>query len=129
MKMKKNLLLIICLIFSLFSFSQKKLDPSTFNLPPGVVFHGKSFEEIDYSVKLTNPILNNKISDDFLKKFTKEEWNLIVSEKGEDYEYYSLALSYFNNLSEKIKKIYNEEELWYIYKFDKVLKDKIIQIK
>lgn len=137
--MKKLLIItvftLLCFLFSGYTYGQnteRKTIHSTnnYNLPPGVVLGMKGVEEKDLSFKLnSNDFEKNEIADNFLRKFSSEEINQMNIEKGKDYYYYSEANEYFLSLSVKVRKIYNYEELWYIYMFDQSLKNKLISIK
>jgi hypothetical protein len=101
-----------------------------FNLPPGVVLQKKGVEVKDLSYKLTTDgYQNNQLAQNFLKKFSEQELNQMEKNKGEDYLYYKIANEYFLSLSDKVRKIYTYDELWYIYMFDKQLKEKLTTIK
>jgi len=95
------------------------------NLPPGVVFMDKTFEKIDYSYKLTNQQTNNVEASNFMKKFSNDEIQLLLNGDSAESYYYKEAIKYFNSLSKKVKLLFNEEELWYIYMFDQKLKNKL----
>ena len=64
-----------------------------------------------------------------IKEFSKEEFENLKNTDVEYYNYYTKGLSFFKGLSDKVKKIYSEKELWYIYVFDQKLKDKLALIK
>lgn len=104
------------------------LDPDTFNLPPGAVFHPKAFQEIDYSYKLSQDGINS-VEKDFMYEFTDQEIIELKTVYKEDYKYFKAALEYFDCLSDKVMQIYTVDELWYIYKFDQKLKEKLKTIK
>lgn len=118
--------ILILLFQSLFA---QNLEQTDFNLPPGVVFHEKTFKKIDYSYKLDNDLKNSNEATNFLKKFNEEEKDKIFKGNDDYSSYYKNALEYFNSLSKNVKLIYNEEELWYIYMFDQKLKNKLQKIK
>lgn len=120
--------LLICL-FSITVFGQSNSNIEQFNLPPKTVFQEKSFQKIDYSEKLFSNAFNKDKASNFLKKFTKEEWEYLEKLKDEEYYYYYHANQYFNSLSDKVKFIYTVDELWYIYMFDKKLTEKLLSIK
>ena len=123
----KNLFLIFLVsLFTLSSFAQIEIDESKFNLPPGVVFHAKSFENIDYSDKLSIAKPQYSIKKNFMSKFSAEELDYMQSKLPEDYRYYSEALSYFNKLSKSVRRIFSEDDLWYVYMFDNKLKQELL---
>jgi hypothetical protein len=133
--MKKLLITTVftiwCLLFYCISFGQtNQKNIKNYNLPPGVVLHMKGIEEKDFSFKLnTLDFEKNELADSFLRKFSPEEINQMETEKGEDYYYYKTANEYFLSLSNKVRKIYSYDELWYIYMFDQNLKNKLTTIK
>ena len=102
--MKKHILLLIFATqIGLFSYGQIK---SEFNLPPNTSFSPKFYQKIDYSFKLNNESLNEPI-----------EKNYLTADK------------YFKNLSAFVKSKFTAKELWYIYKCDQKLKNKLLTIK
>lgn len=119
------------MLFCGISFGQtNQKNIKNYNLPPGVVLHMKGIEEKDLSFKLnTVGYEKNDLADNFLRKFSSEEINQMETEKSKDYYYYKTANEYFLSLSEKIRKIYSYDELWYIYMFDQNLKNKLTSIK
>lgn len=126
---------MLCVLFCSNSYGQNKEkntinSSSDYNLPPGVVFGMKGVEKKDLSFKLNSiNFEKNELADNFLRKFSSDEINQMSFEKGKDYYYYKEANDYFLSLSEKVRKIYNYEELWFIYMFDQNLKNKLIVIK
>jgi hypothetical protein len=102
-------------------------DITKFNLPPGTAFAPKLFQEIDYSYKLDQN-LNLPINKKFLK-FSKEELIVLKKKNKKTLNYYLQAKDYFNCLSDKVKKSYTVNELWYIYVFDRDLKNNLTLIK
>lgn len=109
-----------------------KENPSEYNLPPGVVFGKKFNKEYDLSFKIDNNAKVVYYEDSELriaKQITKENIESLKDIDVENYNYYSTAFKYFDSLSEKVKKIYTKNELWYIYVFDQRLKNKLQTIK
>ena len=103
----------------------------SFNLPPGSVFHPKTFQEIDYSYKL-NQLGSNGAENteaDFLKEFSKDDLRDMELNSPESHRYYITARDYYNSLSGKVKATFTIDELWYIYKFDQKLKNTLQNIK
>ncbi|WP_375240004.1 hypothetical protein [Aurantibacter sp.] len=111
----------------LIQFSYSQTDGSQFNLPPGAKFSIKQYEKIDYSYKLTQN-LNLAVDKQYLK-FNETELLLLKSKNLEGYNYYSDARDYFNCLSNKVKKSFTVNELWYIYIYDQELKKQLTLIK
>lgn len=126
---------ILCQLFCYYSYGQtdqKSINNSTnnYNLPPGVVLQMKGIKEKDLSYKLNSvDYQNNELAVNFLRKFSLEEINQMEIEKGKDYYYYKVANEYFLSLSDRVRKIYSYDELWYIYMFDQNLKNKLTTIK
>lgn len=122
---------ILCMFFCCHSYGQKnQKNINNYNLPPGVVLNMKGIEEKDFSFKLNSiDYEKNELAVNFLRKFSSEEINQMDIEKGKDYYYYKVANEYFLSLSEKVRKIYSYDELWYIYMFDQNLKNKLSTIK
>ncbi|MBC5836280.1 hypothetical protein G6N05_15345 [Flavobacterium sp. F372] len=136
----KNLLIItvftiLCVLYCGTSYGQKNggsinNSMKNYNLPPGVVLQMKGIEEKDLSFKLNSvDYEKNELVVNFLRKFSSEEIKQMEIEKGKDYYYYKVANEYFLSLSEKIRKIYSYDELWYIYMFDQNLKNRLTTIK
>lgn len=109
-----------------FAYSQNKNEESNYNLPPGYKLNPKKqiydlsdklygFSELDIS-KSELEVLQ-QISDEELKDTSPEYQNYIQTGR-----------AFLNSLSNKVKSIYTEEELWYIYVFDQSLKEKLTQI-
>lgn len=127
--MKNFFSFIIVLLTIQLAQAQKRID-GDFNLPPGVVLSKKGVELNDLSYKLSDEnYINNPVSNNFLRKFSDEELSEMELKKGDDYYYYKIANEYFISLSDKVKKIYTYEELWYIYMFDQNLKRKLTTIQ
>ncbi len=126
---KQNLFCLLLLFFfaiNNLSFSQKNNFNSEkdFNLPPGAKL-SKTFEGVkNYSYKL-NASYNEPINKDYLFKFTQQEFETLKHKNRAQYDYYVKAESYFKRLSNRVKKTFTVQELWYIYMYDKELKTKL----
>jgi hypothetical protein len=126
----KNILTFLLILLSFQLIQAQKANVNSFNLPPRVVLSKKGVEVNDLSYKLNDDnYMNNEIATNFLRKFTESELKDMENSKGEDFFYYKSANEYFNSLSEKIRKIYSYDELWYIYMFDQKLKQKLTTIQ
>ena len=126
----RNIFTFLLILLSFQLVQAQKASTNNFNLPPGVVLSKKGVELKDLSYKLNDDnFKNNEVSNNFLRKFSNEEWSEIETRKGDDYYYYKIANEYFISLSDKVKKIYTYEELWYIYMFDQNLKRKLTTIQ
>lgn len=126
----KNILTFLLILLSFQLIQAQKANVNSFNLPPWVVLSKKGVEVNDLSYKLNDDnYMNNEIATNFLRKFTESELKDMENSKGEDFFYYKSANEYFNSLSEKIRKIYSYDELWYIYMFDQNLKQKLTTIQ
>lgn len=104
---------------------------SQYNLPPGTVLKQKILL-VDLSYKLTGEVSYQEYSEsdlNVIKELSKEEFENLKNIDIEYYNYYTKGLSFFKGLSDKVKKIYSEKELWYIYVFDQKLKEKLVMIK
>lgn len=135
MKSLHHLLIAFLLFYANVFFAQnqdgKRNTSIEYNLPPGAVLKNK-FTPIDLSYKLENKAADGKYVEsdlDVLKKLSKEELNTLKETDVEYYNYYVKGLSFFDGLSDKVKTIYSEKELWYIYVFDQKLKNKLTIIK
>lgn len=127
--MKNIFVFVLILLTSVLAQAQKAVD-NNYNLPPGVVLQKKGVEKKDLSYKLNlENYSTNQLADNFLRKFTKEELMQMENNKDEDYFYYKKANEYFLSLSNKVRKIYTYDELWFIYMFDQDLKQKLTNIK
>jgi len=104
---------------------------SQYNLPPGTVLKQKILL-VDLSYKLTGEVSYQEYSEsdlNVIKELSKEEFENLKNIDIEYYNYYTKGLSFFKGLSDKVKKVYSEKELWYIYVFDLKLKEKLEMIK
>lgn len=103
-----------------------------YNIPPGVVFSNKFNTNLDLSYKLNGtPNLQSYHDDDLRvgKRLTQEQLDSLKEKDVANYNYYTTANLYFQGLSKKIKEIYTDNELWYIYVFDQKLKNNLLTIK
>ena len=117
------LFLLLCCL-SATSFAQTEIN---FNLPPGAKLT-KKIKLIDYSFKLDESH-NEPLTKNYLAKFKANELESIKSIDYPKYKYYTDANAYFMALSNRVKRAFTVDELWYIYMFDKNLKDKLPTIK
>ena len=130
--MKKHfafLTLFLLMITALSHGQEKPVNIADFNLPPGAKIMAKKFEYVDYSYKLNSAYSNESVNKNYLFKFTDEEFNNLKNKNNQAYLYYQNANSYFISLSDKVKKAFTVEELWYIYIYDTNLKNKLSNIK
>ncbi|BCY29465.1 hypothetical protein [Flavobacterium okayamense] len=126
--MKKALLLIL-FVFAINIYSQT--NNKNYNLPPGYKLHPKK-SIIDLSFKLddtkfTNQDYSNKDLK-FLKDIPENEISTLKNSNPEYFKYLENGNLFINSLSDKVKKIYSKEELWYIFAFDQTLKEKLTTI-
>lgn len=132
--MKKICLSVLFLSF-LFSISlvgQNSAAAKKYNIPPGSVLKPKSDQIIDYSYKLNelpNEEPKNPTYCDFLKDWTSEDLDIIKDKEPETFSYYMKAQAYYKSLSNKVKVTFTYDELWYIYKYDDQLKNRLTTIK
>jgi hypothetical protein len=123
----RNLMLVAFLFLSIQTFSQNK-----HNIPPGFKVYPKTNTEKDYSFKLnTQPNYGMVASTDaqFLKDLTPINMEDMKMNSPESYKYYSEALAYYKELSQRVKALYTGDEIWYIYMFDQNLKNKLRTIR
>jgi len=122
----KRLLLLILVIFSINTYSQQ--NSLSLNLPPGYKLHPKK-KIIDLSYKLdfnSNDGHNHTESDlKFLKKISDADLNLMKTSNPDYYNYIQNGTNYIGSLSTKVKEMYTNDELWYIYAFDQNLKNRL----
>jgi len=128
---------ILCLLFCCDSYGQNterssNNSSSSYNIPPGVVFSKKFVTTLDLSYKLNGEANKQHYDDSELrvgKNLTNEQLESLKEIDKVNYEYYTIANTYFNSLSIRIKELYTKNELWYIYVFDQNLKNKLLTIK
>lgn len=127
---KTNLLLLIALLSFNFIMAQAP-SISEYNLPPGCVLKQKvKFYDLSYKLEDKVSVQNFSQSDlKIIKDIPSSELDNFKNIDQEYYIYYIKGLSFFDSLSNKVKGIYTINELWYIYVFDKDLKNKLITIK
>ena len=121
----KKAIIPLFLIVASLSFGQN----SNYNLPPGYRFHPEKAHILDLSFKLDGKTLAKPIDQnqlEFLKNISEEE---LKSAPVEYQNYIKEGRRFINSLSKKVRNIYTEKELWYIYAFDQKLKNKLINIK
>lgn len=120
---------IFMLLFYATMLGQQKLNSSDkFNLPPGAVFNPKTYSQIDYSEKLYSSNNKESLNKNYLHEFSPKEIEEMKVKYPKDYVYYNDALNYFNSLSDKVKKTFTVDELWYIYIFDQKLKNTLTTV-
>lgn len=135
----KNFILIFflgCFFSPLCTFGQtpgnkKGYAAEKYNLPPGAVLMPKGVTDVDYSYKLQESVNGNDSKTtclQFLNSF-KKDLTEIKNNFPKEYEYYAAAENYFNSLSDKVKVLFNAEELRYVYIFDQELKNKLTTVK
>jgi hypothetical protein len=139
--MKKSLIVtvfkMLCVFFCSNSYGQNEKIIGTnsienFNFPPGLALPMKFNVNLDLSHKLNHTESLRAYNDSELrvgKILTLEQLEELKEIDKVNYDYYTTANNYFENLSKKIKEIYTKNELWYIYVFDQKLKDKLFTIK
>ncbi|MFY8067127.1 MAG: hypothetical protein RSE15_12060 [Flavobacterium sp.] len=126
----KNIFAFVFILINTLLVQAQQPANNNYNLPPGVVLNKKGVEKKDLSYKLNlENFNNNPLADNFLRKFSTDEIIQMENDKGEDYFYYKNANEYFMSLSNKVRKIFTHDELWYIYMFDQSLKHKLTNIK
>ena len=124
----KRFLLLFFVVFSIITYSQE--NNSKFNLPPGYRLQPKK-KIVDLSYKLNSTINDIQYESSelrFLKQLTENELESLRENLPDYYNYLQKAKSYINSLTPKVKSLYTEEELWYIYAFDPELKNKLTTI-
>ncbi|RTY90010.1 hypothetical protein [Flavobacterium sp. GT3R68] len=134
--MKPTLLLILLLIMPFCMTAQHasldKNSTANYNLPPGLSFGKKFITTLDLSYKLhggTSAVSYQDSELKIAKVFLNNDLEAIKELDPVNYNYYTTANSYFNNLSNKVKNLYTKNELFYIYVFDQNLKNKLLTIK
>lgn len=124
---KLTTLLLVLFLTAKLNYGQT--NNSNLNLPPGAILSSKA-KILDLSEKLTlgYSTLNYADSDlSFLKPLSESELQQL---KGTPYYKYVMeGRSYIEKLSPKIKGLYSESELWYIYAYDKKLSERIAKIQ
>ena len=116
----------IIFVFSLiaqFSSAQN----ADYNLPPGYgLIPNKAIFDLSY--KLDGKVLDKEIPQtelEFLKEIDDSELHLTSPEYQ---QYIQEGKTFINSLSEKVKSMYTNNELWYIYAFDQKLKNRLVNI-
>lgn len=135
MKCVYPVLILFFLFFNTVVFSQNAKQSSNetnLNLPPGSRLHPKA-KIYDLSFKLNKNSFENVsyLQSDlkFLKDLSDVEIENQKTENPEYYAYYMAGKKYITELSSKIRNIYTETELWYIYAYDQKLKNILTTIK
>lgn len=123
MKFRKFLLPFI-LVFSTFAVAQE----FTYNVPPGYSVPS-NFIHLDLSYKLKGINVEKEYSKEYLRVL-KDIPESELKNTPDDYQaYVKQGRKYIASLSSKVRNIFTEDELWYIYAFDLKLKNKIKKIK
>jgi hypothetical protein len=121
----KKAIIPLFLIIASLSFGQN----SNYNLPPGYRFHPERAHILDLSFKLDGKTLAKPIGQkqlEFLKNLDDSQLHLASAEYQ---NYIQQGKAFIQSLSPKVKSIYTEKELWYIYAFDRKLKKRLVKIK
>lgn len=117
-------MIIVFLTLSTYLNGQEK----QYNLPPGYKIV-PNYIPINFSYKLEGIKSEKNYTSEslvILKVLTEEE----LENAPQAYQNYVYkGRKYIESLSEKVKSIYTESEIWYIYAFDKELKNRIKKIK
>jgi hypothetical protein len=102
-----------------------------FNLPPGAVLHKKTkIYDLSYKLKGGTSDKHYVQSDlKILKNISEEELIATKDKNPKYYQYYITGRDFINSLSQKVKSLYTNDELWYIYVFDQKLKQQLTTIK
>lgn len=118
----KFLLIPLFLVFTTFILAQE----SGYNLPPGyslmpdqTVFNLS--KKLDDSLAKDIPVERLKVLKDITESQLKET-------SVEYQEYVKKGQLYIDSLSKKVRNLFNDTELWYIYAFDQDLKEKLLNI-
>jgi hypothetical protein len=123
----KNFTLLICFMLSMHVFSQ-----DNYNIPPNFKLFSKTNKGKDYSFKLHNQPNYGMVSTtdaQFLKDLTPRNMEDMKMNDPESYNYYSEALLFYNELSQRVKALFTGDEIWHIYMFDQNLKNKLRTIR
>lgn len=123
---------LFCMLFLVgianLNYAQTNNRNGNYNLPPGYYLNPNQ-QIFDLSFKLDGLVLEKEIPASqlqVLKEISDEQ----LSETSLEYQQYVQAgRDFINSLSDNVKSIYREVELWYIYVFDGELKNKLIQIQ
>lgn len=122
--LRRNLFLPAFLLLSVIMFGQE----TNYNLPPGF-YHNESIPVLDLSYKLEGFNTEKDLPDDYLR-ILKEIPDSRLGETSPEYQkYVKQGKKYINSLSGTVRNIYTDTELWYIYAYDPVLKNKLKKVK
>ncbi|WP_131387691.1 hypothetical protein [Flavobacterium suncheonense] len=102
-----------------------------YNLPPGAKLLPKA-KIYDLSFKLNKNATNVSYQQSDLKFLKEFDAGAIEQLKNEDPKYFaylSEGENFIKSLSPKVRTIYTDTELWYIYAFDQKLKNTLTTIK
>jgi hypothetical protein len=130
--MKKYILLCAFTMVSVCALhSQKNYTAKDYDIPPGNVFLPKYHVQTDYSFKLSEIPRGNvtPIYEDILKEYTQEDLLKMKTLDPNRYAYMMRLKAYFDALSDKVKVTFTHDELWYIYIYDKELRNKLTTIR
>jgi len=106
-------------------YSQEKKQPTNYNLPPGYTL-SESKKIIDLSYKLKGNQSSQTYKDAALKFFLKDLSREELSQEPVEYQkYVKKGEAYILSLSDVVKSIYSDAELWHIYAFDQELMEKL----
>jgi len=135
MKSLRYFLIVFSLLFANLLLAQNETiqqkEKSVYNLPPGAVLKTKA-RFIDLSYKLSGKKSGESYTQEdlkFLKDIPESDIEKYKTASPEYYQYYITGRTFINSLSPKVKSIYSDSELWYIYAFDQKLKNKLTIIK
>ena len=120
----RSILLPLFLVAYSLVFSQS----SEYNLPPGYKLN-PNHKTFDLSYKLNGADYERDLPEGKLR-ILKDIPDSRLNETSSEYQQYvKEGKKFINSLSKKIRGLYTEEELWYIYAFDSKLKNQIKNIK
>lgn len=129
--MRSNFSGALCLFLLMgminFSYSQNKNEESNYNLPPGYRLNPKQpIFDLSHKIEGTSEKDLPESKLQVLKQVSADEFKETAPEYQ---EYVNEGNQFISSLSPKVKSIYSETELWYIYAFDQKLKMRLTQIQ
>jgi hypothetical protein len=133
----KHLYFLFALVLMFFSDTalaqnnSSKGNQEKYNMPPGYQMPIK-MKIFDLSHKLNGKHVSESYTQEdlrFLKNIPENEIEKYKMITPEYYQYYITGRAFINSLSPKVKSVYTDAELWYIYAFDQKLKTKLTIIK
>lgn len=123
----KLLLVVITILTTNFGFAQDST--AFFRIPPGAIIKEKSVIKINMD-KLHEDIMSRSSDEEihlpFIKKISEEEWNKLEQNDTESFAYFSEALEYYNQLSNRVKAALTAKELWSIYVYMPKIREKLL---